>query len=148
MFGTNLACGIKSVNVKTQDVDGRLLRRCRVVLSHEFDSDIASAIGGSARVVREGLLNGAIDKAVLPINGLAALGVFVAAGDTVEIPRLTGVKATATKGKEDEPPEMLLEFEFAWLETAWVFLGRHCSAIADVLLTRAQLTMEMDGVAN
>lgn len=142
MFGTALTCGIKAVKVRVQDVDGRLLRRCRVTLSHEFTEDIARTLGPDAENVREGLRNHGVERAVLPIEGIAAAGGFTVRGEGVQINRLLGLKATALAPKEEDAGATIqLEFEFAWQEDAWIFLGRHCSAVADVVLHKAQLTL-------
>lgn len=144
MFGIDLECGIRAVKVVVKEVDGREFRRCRVTLAHEFTSDIASALGPDAEALREGLRSLAIEKATLPIEGIAAMGAFKAGrSDAVTIGRLTGCKAvcTAPKGDATEGPTVQLEFEFTWDEAAWVFLGRHCNAIASVVLTQRQLSL-------
>lgn len=143
MFGVNLECGIKSVKVRVKDVDGRLIRRCRVVLSHEFTEDIAKALGSDARSVRDGLRSGGIEKATMPIGLISAMGVFSGPdGEAIEIGTMSGVKATGLAPKDsDAGATIQLEFDFAWQEDAWLFLGRHCSAIASVVLTQNQLDM-------
>lgn len=140
LFGVDLECGIKTVNVKTEDVDGRILRRCRVTLTHEFDAAIARALGKDAQAVWQGLRGGGIKKAELPIDSIAAHGAFtsVGDGDIVAIGTMVGTKATCTQGKEDSPPLIALEFEFAWQEDAWLFLGRNCAAMASLFLTQRQ----------
>lgn len=143
MFGTSLECGIKAVKVKVDGVEGRILRRCRVVLVHQFTPAIARELGKDAVALRAGLRALAIDKAVLPIGGVAALGAFTAGGETIKISRLIGVKATAIAPNEDSEAgaTIQLEFEFQWDEAAWGFLGRHCAAVASVVLTKRQLTL-------
>jgi hypothetical protein len=148
MFGTTLECGIKAVKVRVQDVQGREVRRCRVVLVHEFTADIARALGEAAVALRGHLRDNEIEKAVIPIDALAALGAFTAAGGGVEIGRLAGVKATLLKAKDDEGPTVQLEFEFAWQEDAWLFLGRHTAAMASVVLTKRQLALAFEQGAN
>jgi hypothetical protein len=149
MFGTTLECGIKAVKVRVQDVQGRIVRRCRVTLAHEFTIAIARELGENAVNLREGLRDSSIEKAVMPIDGIAALGAFTAQGGSIEIGRMVGVKATVTKSKEDEAgPTIQLEFDFAWDENAWLFLGRNCSAVADVVLTKRQLVLAMEGTTN
>jgi hypothetical protein len=62
---------------------------------------------------------------------------------------MVGVKATVSKAKNDEDgPTILLEFDFAWDEDAWVWLGRNCSAVAEVVLTKRQLALAVDGASN
>lgn len=143
MFDVNLECGIRAVKVKVSETDGRVLRSCQVTLSHEFTSDIARALGGSASKVRAGLLGADINKAELPIDGLKAGGVFSGRdGETVEIGAMLGLKAVATRPKrETDGPTIQMEFEFVWNAEAWNFLGAHCASVADVLLTRTQLGM-------
>ena len=144
MFGANLECGIKSVKVKVVEHDGRVIRRCRVVLVHDFDEDIAAELGKDAKRVRESLVDGGVTKAELPIERVVAAGAFTTreAGAKqfgVQVGIMVGVKAVATAAKNDaDPPTIAFEFEFNWQEDAWVFLGRHCTAIADVVLTKAQ----------
>jgi hypothetical protein len=116
---------------------------------HEFTRDIARELGEDAENMREALRSNAAEKVVVPIDGIAALGAFTAAGDAVQIERMIGVKATALKSKDEgEGPTIQLEFDFPWSEAAWLFLGRHCSAVADVVLTKTQLVMAMDGATN
>jgi hypothetical protein len=80
MFSTTLECGIKAVKVRVQDVQGRIVRRCRVTLAHEFTAAIARELGDDAVALRKGVRENVIEKAVLPIDGLAAAGAFTAAG--------------------------------------------------------------------
>jgi hypothetical protein len=149
MFGATLECGIKAVKVKVQHEQGRVLRRCRVVLSHEFDADIARELGKDARALRQGLRDNAIEKATLPLDGIAALGAFTADGKSIEIGRMIGVKASCSKAKDSEAgPTIELEFEFSWDEKAWVFLGRNCSSMASVVLTKRQLALAAEPGSN
>lgn len=151
MFGTTLECGIKAVKVKAKEVDGRIVRRCRVVLAHEFTLEIARELGKDAVSLREGLRANAIEKATLPIDGIAALGALAVPGGGagVSIERLIGVKANCLKSrKDDEGPTVQLEFEFGWDENAWLFLGRHCNEVAEVVLTKRQLSLVLDAGAN
>lgn len=147
MFGANLECGIKSVKVKVIEHDGRVFRRCRVVLVHDFDDDIAAELGKDAKRVRESLINGSVTKAELPIDKVAAFGAFTSReagpqGGGVSIGTMVGVKAVASAAKDDtDEPTIAFEFEFNWQEDAWVFLGRHCSAVADVVLTKSQQSL-------
>lgn len=150
MFGTTLECGIRAVKVRVKDVQGRIVRRCRVTLSHEFTEAIAKALGPDAKAVRAALREGSVEKAVMPIDNIGAMGAFTASGGKgIEIGTMVGVKAVATAAtKEDEGPTIQFEFDFPWDEKAWVFLGRHCSAIADVVLTKRQLAMAYAQGAN
>ncbi len=143
MYGVNLECGIKSVKVRVKDIDGRLLRRCTVGLTHEFNRDIAKELGKEALAVLKGLKNFGIEKATLPIDRISALAVLTdTQGEAVEIKELRGVKATCTAPKDDGIPTILFEFDFRWQEDAWLFLGRNCSAIASLHLTKVQLGLE------
>jgi len=149
MFGTTLQCGIKTVKVRVKDVQGRMVRRCRVTLSHAFDADIARELGKDAISLRKSLKDNAIEKATLPLDGFAALGAFSAGGKSIEIQRMVGVKANCTQAKDSEDgPTIQLEFEFQWDEKAWVFLGRNCSAMADVVLTKRQMALVGDESVN
>ncbi len=149
MFGTNLECGIKAVKVRVSDVDGRTLRRCRVVLAHEFTLEIARELGDGAVAMRTSLRTGEVEKAVMPIDGIAALGAFTARDGGIEIGRMVGIKATALAAKKDDDgPTIQLEFEFQWQEDAWLFLGRNCNATADVVLTKRQLALAIGDTAN
>lgn len=151
MYGTSLECGIKSVKVKATEVAGRWVRRCRVTLAHEFTHDIARELGEDAVALRVGLTSFSIEKAVLPIENLSALGALSVpnGGGGVSIERMYGVKATCIAAKKDgEGPTIQLEFEFPWQEDAWVFLGRHCNAVADVVLTKSQLALATSAEAN
>jgi len=141
MFGVDLVCGIKAVKVRAKQVSGVWIRRCRVTLAHEFEAGIAAALGPEAKQCLIGLRNGALEKVVLPIEELAALGALKAGDQAVRIERMVGVKAIGTRGKEEEPPIIAMEFDFDWDEAAWLFLGRHCNAEASVLLTKRQLTL-------
>lgn len=143
MFDVNLECGIKSVTVKVKDVDGHPMRRCRIVLTHEFTKGIARALGRDALAVLTGLESNGIAKAQLPIDALSCMGAFKAHGvevpDGVSVGSMNGIKATCQPATEDgENPSIHLEFDFAWDESAWVFLGKHCAAVADVVLTKRQ----------
>ena len=102
MFGVNLECAIKSVKVRVQDVGGRPLRRCGMVLVHEFTRDIARTLGPDAVATLAGLRSGAIEKCVMPIDKLAALGVLQAGGETIQIERMAGVKATCLPAKAED----------------------------------------------
>jgi hypothetical protein len=149
MFATTLECGIRKVAVKVKDVDGRIVRRCRVTLAHEFTAAIAKELGKDAIAVRSALKSGAVEKAVIPIDSLAALGAFAALGEKVKVERLTGVKAVALAPKnDDEGATIQLEFEFLWDPAAWAFLGKHCSTVAEVVLTKRQLTLAEVGGNN
>lgn len=148
MFGTNLECQIKAVKVKVTEKDGRVVRRCRVQLVHEFTSDIAHELGREAVQLRKSLADLAVLKAELPITNIAALGAFTAEGAACRIGRMVGIKAVATAPKEGEDgAQIAFEFEFAWQEDAWVFLGRYCAAVADVVLTKAQMPLPYAGDA-
>jgi hypothetical protein len=145
MFAVPIDFGIQAVKVRTKNVDGRQVRSCRVVLSHEFDDELAAALGPKAKHILKGMEDGEIESATLPIDGLAAIGAFSSPGNkknAVRVPYMRGTKARAKAGgKEEEPPTLRLEFEFAWNKDAWVFLGEHCSAIASVVLTQTQLAL-------
>ncbi len=145
MFGTTLECGIKSVKVKVKNVQGREVRRCVVVLAHEFTHDIARALGEDALALLDLLRSNAVESAIVPIDGLAALGHFIARDSAVEIGRMAGIKAKCLKSSDgDEGPTIQLEFEFSWQEDAWLFLGRNCAAVASVTLTKHQLALGED----
>ena len=149
MFGTTLECGIRAVKVRVQDVQGRIVRRCRVTLAHEFTPAIARELGEGAVSLRKAVRENEVEKAVLPSDGVGAAGACTASGGGVSIGRMVGVKATVTNAKnEDDGPTIALEFDFAWDEDAWVFLGRNCSAIAEVVLTKRQLALAVDGASN
>lgn len=146
MWGLSLDCGIKSVRVKTVNLkqEKRTVRRCRVILTHEFTEAIARSLGGDAVKVRDTLKSGAAEKAVLRINRIAAIGALTARdGSAVEVKHMIGVKATALacKPDDDEPPTVELAFDFDWQEDAWVFFGRYCDLIASVVLTKSQLAL-------
>jgi hypothetical protein len=127
-----------------KDVQGRIVRRCRVTLAHEFTPAIARALGKDAKPLLEALREGSIEKATMPIDGLAAAGAFTAHGGGVSIGKMVGVKAVASKSsEEDSGPTIQLEFDFPWDKDAWVFLGEHCSAMADVVLTKRQLALDL-----
>lgn len=146
MFGTTLECGIKAVKVRVKDVQGRIVRRCRVTLAHEFTPAIARALSKDAVNLLAALREGSVEKATIPIDNLGAAGAFTAQGGGVQIGTMVGVKAVASKSSsEDEGPTIQLEFDFPWDEQAWVFLGRHCTAVADVVLTKRQLAMSYEG---
>ena len=149
MFGTSLECGIRAVKVRVKDVQGRIVRRCRVTLSHEFTDAIARALGSDAKHIRAALRDGSVEKAVMPLDTMGAMGAFTAGGKGIEIGTMVGVRATATAAKEeDSGPTIQLEFDFPWDEKAWVVLGRNCSAMADVVLTKRQLSLPMAEGAN
>jgi hypothetical protein len=152
MFGTNLECVSKAVKVKVVEYDGRVIRRCRVLLVHEFTDDIAAELGKDAKQLLKSLDNQGVSKAELPITAIAAVGAFRAPDGSagVQIGCMAGVKAVATAPKgEDEAATIQFEFEFAWQEDAWVFLGRHCAAVASVVLTKTQLALSnMEATAN
>lgn len=149
MFSTSLDCGIKSVKVKAKDVDGRMVRRCVVTLAHEFTAGIARALGDDALAVRDAIRDHSVEKAVMPIDSIAAIGAFKAGDDAVEIGRMIGLKATALSAKnDDDGPTVQLEFEFVWQEDAWVFLGRHCNTVATGVLTQRQLMLAANDTNN
>jgi hypothetical protein len=145
MFAIPIDFGIQAVKVRTKNKDGRVVRSCRVTLSHEFDEELAAALGKKARSVLQGMKDGEIETATLPIDGLAAVGAFHELREkkiAVKVPYMRGVKAKAKAGgKDEEPPTLRLEFEFAWNRDAWLFLGEHCSAMASVVLTQTQLVL-------
>lgn len=150
MFGTTLLCGIQKVAVKAKTVDGRLLRTCRVTLVHEFTFDIAREIGKEAVAVLGALKSEAVESVKMPIGELVMMGAFVGdGGEAIEVARMLGVKATGKKSKTDVGgPTIALDLEFLWDPTAWVFLGEHCNSMADVVLTKRQLALALDGTTN
>jgi hypothetical protein len=149
MFGVNLDCGLKSVKVQTKKIDGRTVRRCRVVLAHEFTTELADALGKEAKEARKGLRSGALEDVTLKISALACLGVFTADGQKTTIQRMVGVKAKGiANDNEDNGPSLLLEFEFQWQPDAWLFFGTYCGVMAEVVLTKRQLTLANDGTNN
>jgi hypothetical protein len=143
LMGVDRECGIQSVKVKTKHKDKRVVRHCVLVLTQEFDDDIASALGDEAGAVLDGIRSGAIKKAELDISAVKTFAEFTApvAGSpskaTIEI--MVGTKAVcAPATKEDDPPSIAMTFEFSWDEKAWTFLGRRCAGVANVVLTKAQ----------
>lgn len=149
MFGLSLLCGIRKVTVKGTNVEGVMMRRCRVVLSHPFDLDIANELGSDGRNMLAALKSGGAEKVVMPIDRMQADGAFVAGEDVVTIGHLIGVKATGAAAKqEDESPTIQLEFEFPWDVAAWAFLGLHCNASASVTLTKRQQELSFGAAAS
>lgn len=153
MFAVPIDFGIQAVKVRTKiDKSGKVKRSCRVILAHEFDEELAGALGKKARGLLRALEEQEIESAVVPIDGLAASGEFTVATDrkqSVRIPYLRGTKAKAKAGKnEDDPPMVRLEFEFAYQTDAWAFFGEHCSSIASVVLTQTQLLLVGDDATN
>lgn len=140
------AAEIQKVSISVKEKDGLILRMCKVVLAREFDDLIAAAIGTDAKRTRASLTTGGLESAVMPIGALMVSGDFVADGERVTIGRMMGTKATGKFGAETGPT-VLLEFEFAYSDEVWIFLGRNVGGVAEVAFTRRQLELAGEGEA-
>jgi hypothetical protein len=134
---------ISKVSVSVTAKDGVIKRTCKLVLAREFDDLLAAGLKGDARVALKSLRAGGLSEAVLPIDGIVASGTLVAMGGECHIPDLHGLTAKARAAKEEgEPPSIKLEFAFDFAEKSWLFLGRNCSAQAEITIRSLQTEME------
>ncbi len=136
---------INKVSVGVTEKDGIIQRKCKLVLAREFDTLLASGLRGDAKVALRSLESHGLAEVTIPIDGIFAHGIFsnaIGPANEVTIPDLRGLVARAKAGKDQEPPSIKLEFEFEWLEKVWVFLGRNCSAQAQVTIRSIQTEME------
>lgn len=144
MIDITLSADITAVKVKTKEVDGQVTRKCQMALRREFDDLLAAGLGGDARKVLASLRERGIESCVIPLDAIDARGKLDSGYQAVTIGQLTGIKATAKAGEDDAPPTIVLEFEFAWQETAWLFLGRNCGLGCELELVQRQ--QELPGV--
>jgi hypothetical protein len=146
MFDQRRHIGVEKVSVKVKNDNGRILRTCRITLSHEFDDDIAAALGRDAGKAMEGLASGAYEQVVIPIDSLKVSAVFntLDRKDRVELPVMLGLKAKATAATNpmgEEVPKIALEFEFVFNDHVWLFLGQHCGESIEITLSKRQLEL-------
>lgn len=144
MFDVQIGASVRSVKISVTDKDGIVRRKCRLVLEREFDEVIAAGLGKEAKKLLASMKTGGIEDATLPMGEVNADAQLVAAetGDKVKIGSLRGCKAKATAGADvDDPPSIRLEFEFAYNDEAWSFLGRNCGSFAHVTLRRRQMEL-------
>ena len=136
---------INKVSVGVIAKDGVVRRICKLVLAREFDTLICHGLKGDALKALRSLEQGGLTEATLPIDGIIASGTFRAALSPmaeVTVPDLRGVLAKGKAGKDtDHPPTIKLGFEFDWSEQSWLFLGRNCSAHAEVTIKSRQIEM-------
>lgn len=135
-----ISAAITKVSVVTIQKDSVVRRVCRMVLSREFDSTIAAALGGDATTALEALKSHGISEVTLPIDTIEASCKMVSVSQTVTIPVLHGRKAKGKAGDDDKelPPSIKLEFQFEFFEPAWVFLGRNAAAWTEATLSETQ----------
>lgn len=126
--------------------DSVIKRTVKLTLAREFDLELAQALGKDAKKTLALLEVGSISEATIPIDAVVASGDLVAMGSGVRIACLRGVQAKAKADTSDDglPPSVKLEFEFDWVEDAWVFLGRNLSAMAEVTIKSLQLDNGID----
>jgi hypothetical protein len=141
MFDIEVSAGIKAIRVKAKEKNGVVARICTMIIDREFDDEIATALGADARQALQSLRGGGLSSCVLPTEALEVNARLVSDHDQVDIPALKGVQARGDAGAEDMPPSICLEFEFPFSEPAWVFLGKHCGAVARVTFRSRQLTL-------
>lgn len=137
-FELTITASIAKVTVKTIQKDDIVRRVCSLTLAREFDDTLAAALGGEARKTLDGLRSRGVKDATLPIGAIVANAKLICGTQHVTIPVMKGVSAKAKISSNEEfPPSIKLEFEFDFFADAWVFLGRHCAAWADVELKEA-----------
>lgn len=144
MFETEIEAGLKGIKVKAEADAGIIVRTCTLTLTREFDELIASALQG-AKKVHAAVKAGDVTSCVIPIDAVLCEIQLNADGDTLNIGRARGTKATAKAGKseDDTPPRVDLEFEFMFTLEAWAFLGRHVGAMARLRLNRSQQVLDL-----
>jgi len=149
MFDVGFQAQIAKVSISVKAPLGIVRRICKITLARVFDDIIAAGIGKAARDALKAIKAHDIEAVTMPIDAIQANGELVcsvfsedgeAKSDRVAIPAMKGVKAKAKAGKDpDDPPIISVEFSFEWNEQAWVFLGRHCEAYAEVMLERREV---------
>lgn len=149
MFDLQLVASVKSIKVKVKKSKSNVyVRTCTAVFEREFDLEIAAALGGDAREALVALRSGGMKSCVLPMDRVNVQGTLRSSdgADTVDLAELDGVKATgfADETEGDFPPSILLEFDFAFNEPAWVFLGKHCGSLAVLTCRRRQMDLAVD----
>jgi hypothetical protein len=105
MFETEIEAGLKGIKVKAEADGGIITRVCTLTITREFDSTIASALGG-AKKIHAALNAGDVTSCVLPIDRILCAIQLVADGDRLSIDKAHGTKATAKAGDPDSdtPP--------------------------------------------
>ena len=152
MFDVGFHAQIAKVAIQVKGGEGLIRRICRITLKREFDLEMARGLGPDAVEALAALKSGGFEACTMPIGAIVATGAIrcsilsTADVDEVKIPVLYGVKAKGKAGKDGDPPSIALEFSFGWDERAWVFLGRHCEAYAEIILTRTEQQLELGNV--
>lgn len=145
----NLECtaGISKIAIKAVEEDGIVARIVRMTLAREFDSIIASAIGGDAYTLLDALREHSASKVEIPIDAVSGeCRLEGEQGDAVTIKLVKGVKAIGkAPGKEESEPTVELVFDFPFQIEAWAFFGRNVSARVALVFTKTQL--ELPGTA-
>lgn len=129
----------------TTDKGGAIRRFCTLELLHEFDGEIADAIGPAARKLLRPMTDLEISKADIPIDASTVQITL----DCVEADGLRrsvsviarGVTAKIRGGKEDRAPSVKLTFSFAFDREVWGFLGANYASTAKVDIVPAQLEL-------
>lgn len=146
---------VKSVRVKVVADGGRVLRRCVMTLDGELDGIAAAALGKDANAARDAILAGGMTKAELPLDAIESdCTMDNEQGKKCYIPKMRGLKATVTRGRdteaesdddEDSPPAegeptatIAMQWEFPFSDDTWLFLGRAAGAWADVKISPLQ----------
>ena len=137
---------IHKVGIQVTDKTGVVRRLCKITFAREFDPLVASNLGTAAKNILKALVEHDAKSAVIPLDRVVGSCLLQGLNDQVKIPSLRGIKAKCKAGKKDEdPPSVLLSFDFDFAEDAWLFLGRNCLAYAKVTLTPSQQVLQFPG---
>jgi hypothetical protein len=141
-----LQASIAKVTLKTKDVSGLIVRRCRMAFDRELDAEIARALGSGAKKALTALGAHEMTKVVLSIDSIEAKAVLVAGAERCEIEIVRGERATCTSVSDDDDDTVCmirLEFETSYHDDVWSFLGRNCGSYVRITFTDRQLELPM-----
>jgi hypothetical protein len=127
---------IENVSLDVKIIEGHAWRRPCVKLVTEFTDDIAGNLGGDARKHLSSIKGGGADKVYVNIEALLAKADLQSAREKVTIGELKGRVAVLSAGKDG--PVARLEFDFAYEDAAWAWLGRSAKEIIQVNLESLQ----------
>ncbi|MEP6651797.1 MAG: hypothetical protein ABJA82_00470 [Myxococcales bacterium] len=142
-----LRASIAKVTLGVKDYKGAIVRKCLMAFDREFDGELAAALGGGAKMALKGLQAKEMTQVVIDIDAIEAKAVLVSGDDTCGIDIVRGKKATfTTAGDEDgEILKARLEFESAYADEVWSFLGRNCGAYVRIDFTSRQMELGVKG---
>jgi hypothetical protein len=139
-----LRATIATVKLGVKVIKGVVLRKCKMAFDREFDDEIAQALGGGARKALASLRTHEMEKVIMGIDRIDAKAKLVSGDDTIGISLVRGEKATcsAATDDDDDVPKIRLEFETAYDDAVWSFLGRNCGGYVHIEFKQKQLNLK------